>query len=254
MSEVPTFIPGKTGAAADTRSTPAAAPGLLAALRLRFTPAEREVRQYLPAIRALQDVAALFYEHGWAYGTSGNYSVVLARQPLRLLITASGRDKRALRDDDFVVVDAQARPVRRGAPQPSAETWLHVVLAQQPGVGAILHTHSIWNTLLSEVHFAAGVVELAGFEMLKGLAGITTHHTRVHIPIYDNTQDIPALAEQLRTQFARPGQPPQHAFLMRGHGLYTWGRDLAEARRHVEILEFLLELAARRDEWTRTRP
>jgi methylthioribulose-1-phosphate dehydratase len=36
-----------------------------------------------------------------------------------------------------------------------------------------------------------------------------------------------------------------HGFLLAKHGLYTWGRDLAEARRHIEIHEFLFEVVAR---------
>ncbi len=199
----------------------------------------------------LQETAALFYARGWAYGTSGNYSVVLQREPLTLLITASGRDKRQLGHDDFVLVDGNGRPVVPAAPispnaaKPSAETLLHALLARRLAVGAVLHTHSVFNTLLSELHAERGALEIAGYEMLKGLAGIDTHATRVHVPIVENSQDMAALAEALEAApFVRQPGPP-HAFLLRGHGLYTWGRTLSEARRHVEILEFLFEVCAR---------
>jgi len=195
--------------------------------------------------RALIDVASLFYQRGWSVGTSSNYSVVLAQEPLRLLITASGKDKRALTLDDFVIVDDQAQPTAPSAGKPSAETWLHVVLGQQPGVGAVLHTHSVWATLLSDLHHSEGGLAIEGYEMLKGLAGVTTHEHRSWVTIFENTQDIAELAGRIGQRW-RDGQPLQHGFLLRRHGLYTWGRDLNEARRHVEIFEFLFEVLCRR--------
>jgi methylthioribulose-1-phosphate dehydratase len=178
-------------------------------------------------------------------GTSGNFSLVLSREPLRLLITASGRDKGRLGPGDFVVVDAAGLPVRPDMPKPSAETLLHVVAAQELGIGAVLHTHSVWATLLSDLYFPAGVV-WSGYEMLKGLAGVATHDTTLRLPILDNTQNISALAGTL-TELLRQNSHDLHwGFLLRRHGLYTWGRDLAEARRHLEVLEFLLEVTSRR--------
>lgn len=199
------------------------------------------------AIRALQDVARLFYDRNWALGTSGNYSVVLDRAPLRLLVTASGKDKRGLTDLDFVTVDGEGRTLQ-AAPgaKPSAETRLHTVLAQDAGVGAVLHTHSVWNTLLSDLLAEQRVLRLSGYEMLKGLSGVTTHETTVEIAIFENTQDIPALAREVRRRIDARDPALRHAFLIRAHGLYTWGVDLAEARRHVEILEFLFEVTARK--------
>src|SRR4051812_26995951 len=102
---------------------------------------------------ALQDVGALFYSRGWSVGASSNYSVVLGRDPLKLLITASGKDKRALARGDFLIVDERGRVSEESGNKPSAETMLHVVAAQQPGVGAVLHTHSVWATVLSDIHY-----------------------------------------------------------------------------------------------------
>jgi len=202
----------------------------------------------LPAdkVRALCDIGGLFYDRGWSVGTSSNYSVVLNREPFRLLITASGRDKRRLGADDFVVVDDRGQAVSAGEGKPSAETLLHVVAAQQPGVGAVLHTHSVWATILSDLHHAAGGLPIEGYEMLKGLAGITTHEHRLWLDIFENSQDIPDLSRQVQKRFADTDRPMRHGFLLRRHGLYTWGRDLDEARRHIEILEFLLEVVGLR--------
>jgi methylthioribulose-1-phosphate dehydratase len=197
-------------------------------------------------IDALREAGAIFWQRGWSVGTSSNYSVVVSREPLELLVTASGKDKGRLTRDDFVRIGADGRPIVEGQPKSSAETLLHVVAAQQPGVGAVLHTHSVWSTLLSDFFYPQGGLEIAGYEMLKGLEGITTHETTVRLEIFDNTQDIPALAEQVRERMNDAADPLQYGYLIRKHGLYTWGRDLEEARRHVEIFEFLLECVARR--------
>ena len=106
-------------------------------------------------VEALRDVGALFWQQGWSRGTSSNYSIVLNRDPFRLLLTASGKDKRRLKATDFVVVDETGRPTAATDERPSAETGLHVVLARQVGVGSVLHTHSVWGTLLSELYASA---------------------------------------------------------------------------------------------------
>jgi methylthioribulose-1-phosphate dehydratase len=197
-------------------------------------------------IDALREVGAMFWQRGWSVGTSSNYSVVLSREPLELLLTASGKDKGRLTRGDFVRVGANGKPTAEGQPKSSAETQLHVVAAQQPGVGAVLHTHSVWSTVLSDYFFPQGGFELSGYEMLKGLEGIATHETTAWVEIFDNTQDIPALAAQVRERMNDAVDPLQYGYLIRRHGLYTWGRDVDEARRHVEIFEFLFECVARR--------
>jgi methylthioribulose-1-phosphate dehydratase len=197
-------------------------------------------------IDALREVGAMFWQRGWSVGTSSNYSVVLSRDPLELLVTASGKDKGRLKPGDFVRVGSSGKPTADGQPKSSAETLLHVVAAQQPGVGAVLHTHSVWSTVLSDYFFAEGGFELSGYEMLKGLEGIATHETTAWVEIFDNTQDIPSLAGQVRERMNDAAEPLQYGYLIRRHGLYTWGRDLEEARRHVEIFEFLFECVARR--------
>ena len=118
-----------------------------------------------------------------------------------------------------------------------------------PGVGAVLHTHSTWGTILSGADLARGSVRIEGYEMLKGLEGITTHDTFVEVPIFANTQDMTELAQRIRHRFAAldwsATRSPCHGFLLSRHGLYSWGRDLAEARRHIEIHEFLFEVVGR---------
>jgi methylthioribulose-1-phosphate dehydratase len=106
-----------------------------------------------------------------------------------------------------------------------------------------LHTHSVWSTILSDFYANAGGFKLTGFEMLKGLAGVRTHEHTEWLPIIENSQNMQELARAVEQTLQQ--HPLAHAFLLRQHGLYTWGRDLNEAKRHVEILEFLLEVLGR---------
>ena len=197
-------------------------------------------------IDALRDVGAMLWTRGWSLGTSSNYSVVASRSPLELLITASGKDKGRLGEADFVLVGADGKATCPGQPKSSAETLLHVVAASQPGVGAVLHTHSVWGTLLSDLFFPQRGFEITGYEMLKGLDGVGTHEHSQWVEIFENTQDIPALARQVAARLADPVRPLKHGYLIRQHGLYTWGQTLDDARRQVEIFEFLFECVARR--------
>ena len=207
------------------------------------------------AIDALRAIGREFHGRGWSLGTSSNYSVVVSRDPLELLVTASGKDKSALGREDFVRVDSQGRVIDGSDRRSSAETLLHCTIAELvPSVGAVLHTHSPWGTILSGADLppaaAVGSLRIAGYEMLKGLEGITTHETHEDVPIFANTQDMRELSARIRGRFAgldfaAAGRPPVHGFLIARHGLYTWGRDLAEARRHIEIYEFLFECVAR---------
>ena len=195
-------------------------------------------------IAELQSAGRLFYQRGWSVGTSSNYSYVVNREPLELLVTASGKDKGKLQNNDFVRVDRDGKPVAPDQPKSSAETMLHVVAAEYTGANSILHTHSVWATILSDHFLDQGGLWIEGFEMLKGLKGIPTHEHREWVPIFENTQDIPQLATQVSAVFENP-ESSIHGYLIRKHGLYTWGRDFEEAKRHVEIFEFLLECIGR---------
>jgi len=204
------------------------------------------LRPFQEAIAGLQNVGNQFWTRGWSLGTSSNYSVVVQRDPTQLLLTASGKDKGHLLPNDFVLVDSAGHPTLAGQPKSSAETLLHCLAVQQCGAGAVLHTHSLWSTMLSQHFFPLKGLRLEGFEMLKGLEGVTTHESVCWLPIFDNTQDIPSLAAEVQEYLqAHPGQPCW-GYLIRQHGLYTWGKDLGSAVRHMEVLEFLLECIGRR--------
>ena len=200
------------------------------------------LNNYSDIAQLLADCGRNFYQRGWVLGTSGNFSAVVEREPLRLLITASGNDKGQLTADQFVQVDDAGRVVA-GNGKPSDETHLHLTLVRQREAKSVLHTHSVWTTLLSNAHAGEGGIKISGYEMLKGLAGVRTHEHEEWLPILENSQDMTELAERLSATLDQ--NPNAHGFLLRGHGLYTWGASIQEAKRHVEILEFLLEVTGR---------
>jgi methylthioribulose-1-phosphate dehydratase len=191
----------------------------------------------------LAETGRLFYQRGWATGTSGNFSTVITRDPLRLLITASGVDKGALTPAEILEIDEHSQ-VLAGEGRPSDEAKLHLAVVRSRKAGAVLHTHSVWSTLLSGEYSRQGGFEISGLEMLKGLSGVRTHTHKEWIPIIDNSQDMGELSGDVEAVLSE--HPGAHAFVLNGHGLYTWGRDLSEAKRHIEILEFLFEVSGRK--------
>jgi methylthioribulose-1-phosphate dehydratase len=195
------------------------------------------------AARLLEEVARI-HARGWCPATSGNYSVVVCEEPLTLVITRSGADKGRLTRSDLLAVDGRGVPLEAGPARPSAEVALHATLASELGARAVLHTHSVWNTLLGERFAVAGELVLEGFELLKAFAGVDTHACRRRVPIFANSQRMEALARELPAALAGEGTAP--GFLIAGHGLYAWGDDLHAAVRHLEALEFLLEVVGRR--------
>jgi methylthioribulose-1-phosphate dehydratase len=163
--------------------------------------------------------------------TSGNLSARLS--PEQALVTASGGDKGDLGTDSFLVVDIAALPPTRA----SAETPIHLALYRaRPDIGAVLHGHSIASTLVSQRLVAEGRIVLTGYELLKAFGGVKTHEVSVEVPIFPNTQDMVALAAVISA--AVPAAP---CLLLSGHGFYAWGPSVADARRHAEALEFLLQ-------------
>jgi methylthioribulose-1-phosphate dehydratase len=201
----------------------------------------------------LAEIGRQSYARGWTLGTSGNFSAVVSREPLRLAITTSGVDKGLLDASQIVQIDETGRVLGGGAGKPSAETSLHIAVARARGVGAgaVLHTHSIWSTILSDAADdgsaggrGGGGVVIEGYEMLKGLDGVATHQHREWVPIIENTQDWAIAASEVE-QLLR-ANPKAHGFLIRRHGLYTWGPDLAAAKRQMEIFEFLFEAMGRK--------
>ena len=172
---------------------------------------------------------------GLTPATSSNFSQRLDEH--HCAITVSGRDKGRLVQDDIMVVDFDGQPVGTDK-RPSAETLLHTQLYRRfADVGCILHTHSRTQTVASRLFARDGHITFEGYELQKAFRGNDTHEGAVRVPVLPNSQDMPGLAAQVEAELDRG---PLWGYLIEGHGLYAWGRDMAEARRHLDAFEFLL--------------
>ena len=190
----------------------------------------------------LAEIGRRFDQRGWMLGTSGNLSGVVEREPLRLAITPSGVSKGDLSAEQILEIDATGA-VTHGVGAPSAEARLHVELIRARGPAPCSTRIRSGARCSPIVTRRRGGLAIEGYEMLKGLEGVRTHEHREWIPILENDQDMSRLAGRLQDALSR--NPACHAFLLRRHGMYTWGDSLAQAVRHVEIVEFLLEAVGR---------
>lgn len=189
---------------------------------------------------AAKDLAAL----GWTPATSSNFSMRVDNA--HAAITISGRDKGKLGRADIMLIDLSGHAVGTDA-RPSAETALHTqVYRHWPEMQVVLHTHSRTQSVASRLFATQGVIRLEGWELQKAITGFHTHESVLEIPVFPNTQHMPELVAQVDAWL--DAGKPLHAYLIDGHGIYTWGHDMAETRRHLEALEFLLacELDLRR--------
>ncbi|MDF1629822.1 MAG: methylthioribulose 1-phosphate dehydratase [Alcanivoracaceae bacterium] len=193
------------------------------------------------AARNIAAISQRLYEHGWSPATSSNYSMRLNAD--YCAVTVSGKDKGTLNEADVMVVDMQGTPASSG--KPSAETGLHTQIYRRfADIGAVLHTHSLASTVLTMHWPERNELVLSGYELLKALDGVTSHDTELVIPIFDNTQDIDALARDVDAGMA-DGRI-RYAYLIRGHGIYTWAKDMATCFRQIEALEVLLAVELER--------
>jgi len=184
---------------------------------------------------AIIQTASFLNSKGWTPATSSNFSHVTSNN--LCAITVSGKHKSRLTLDDIMVVDFDGVPV--DDKKPSAETLLHTTLYKwDEKITSILHTHSVNSTILSRL-IDKPYWEIEGYELQKAFTGINTHESCITIPIFDNSQDIPTLAQEV-IEYLDKGNPCW-AYLIRGHGVYTWGKDMDSALRHLEAIEYLME-------------
>ena len=197
--------------------------------------------QFLQCAESIVVASRAIYSRGWSPATSSNYSVRLNASCCA--VTVSGKHKGELTADDVMVVDLEGRPLENK--KPSAETLLHTQLYKRDAdIGAVLHTHSVCATVLTMAQPNVDTLVLRGYELLKAFNSVQTHNTELHIPIFENTQDMVELSQRVEKRMQREGVGV--AYLIRGHGLYTWAEDLAACMRHLEALEFLLDCEWRR--------
>lgn len=185
---------------------------------------------------AIVDAARELSELGWTPATSSNFSMRV--DATHAAITVSGKHKGRLGRADIMLIDMHGNAVGSDA-RPSAETALHTqVYRRWPEMQAVLHTHSRAQSVASRLFARDGVIQLQGWELQKAITGYHSHDSVLEIPVFPNTQYMPELVARVDAWL--DAGKPLHAYLIDGHGIYTWGRDMPETQRHLEALEFLL--------------
>lgn len=186
------------------------------------------------------DAGRFLYGKGWSPATSSNYSARLADD--KALLTVSGRHKGELGFNDVLATDLEGNSLEEGK-KPSAETLLHTQLYKwRKEIGAVLHTHSVGATVLTRLTEGESL-QFEDYELQKAFSGVVTHQSVVTVPIFDNDQDIERLASKVRPWLE--AHPDCAGYLIRGHGLYTWGAQMSDALRQIEAFEFLFECELR---------
>lgn len=194
---------------------------------------------FAAAAEAIVAVGHRLDARGLAPATAGNYSQRL--NDGTIAVTVSGVHKGRLTIGDVMLVSAEGASL--DGKKPSAETLLHcLVYAVDPGAGAVLHTHSVAGTVLSRALAGQNAIALEGYELFKIFPGHATHDANIAIPLVDNSQDMAAMAAQLRPILAAQS-PLLPVFYIRGHGLYAWGETMDRAEYVTEAAEFLLSCA-----------
>lgn len=189
--------------------------------------------------QAMAETIRAYHQKGWSPATSTNYSFRLNNTDQTLFVSRSGIDKSQFQATDFMEVDFFGNPTPdfQGV-KPSAETLIHCVLYQLfPETQVILHSHSPYSVLMSQKVIEQ--VRFEGYEIQKGFAGQSTHDATVYVPVLDNSQDMIEFSSWMKT---RQTEMSNHCFVIRNHGTYAWGKNLFEAKRHLETLEYLLQV------------
>jgi methylthioribulose-1-phosphate dehydratase len=201
------------------------------------------LKTYSSVVQELIAAGRAFYSSHWVLRSGGNFSAVISRNPLQWIITRNGAHMGSLTELDFVQVNefGQSSDPKRELPP---ETPLHLSMIAEHDVGAVLHTHSVWSTLLSDLYANAGGLTMEGFEMLKGLPSMRTHPHAEWVPILEDSQDWAILSRKV-VNLLTSGREV-NGILLRKCGFYTWGKTVDDAIQHVEILEFLFEVLGRR--------
>lgn len=196
-------------------------------------------------LKAIKQFAA---DRGWFPATSGNLSVKLPPSPFsatqderfHFAVTASGKDKSMHTPEDYLIVDENGRPAEATGLKPSAETLIHCEIYKHTNAGAVLHVHTVFNNLISEMYAEQGYVPVERVELIKAF-NIWEEDSRIDIPVLPNYADIPSIARLVERALV----PRIPGILLRNHGIYAWGANMFESKRHLEAFEFLFEYVYR---------
>jgi methylthioribulose-1-phosphate dehydratase len=175
--------------------------------------------------------------------TSGNYSLRSKTTPEIALVSESGIDKSKFSEDNFLPIYYSTREMhekyKSTGRKSSDETDIHLTIYQITKANCVLHSHILDSILFADLFPGKKFATISNLELLKGFKGVKTHELEINIPLFDNTQDIRSLAETIKPAIL--SQPDSYGLLLRGHGVYVWGDSVEEAKRHLEVFEYIFK-------------
>ena len=198
-----------------------------------------ETKEFADVAKEIVATVHTLSQNGWTPATSSNFSSRIKRDDELIAISKSGTDKNSFSIDHVMVIDKNGDAYAPLGCKPSAETLLHTMLYEDSAISSVLHTHSANATVISMQYGNEKCIKFSDFEILKGIQGNKTHAITETVPIFRNSQDIDQVANEVRTY--KKSFPKMHGFLIEGHGLYSWGASISDAKRHIEVFEFLFE-------------
>jgi len=158
-------------------------------------------------------------------GTSGNLSI-FNRDKKLFAITPSGIDYYNTKIEDIVIMDLDKNVVE-GSKKPSSEHNLHrIFYANREDIGAIVHAHTIYSTVLSCMNMSLPAIHYMIASAGKDVrcAKYATFGTEeLAKNAYDEMKD-------------------RKAVLLANHGVLTGGKDIFEAFSILEDVEYVSEL------------
>ncbi len=198
-------------------------------------------------MKKLAELIRVLNTTGHNPATSGNYSLRSLTSPDYAIVSESGVDKSKFDVDHFLPVYFKSHEIhplfQRPGRKSSDETDIHLAIYESTNAGCVLHSHKLEALLFADFFKNQDFATIEGLELLKGLKGIKTHEVKIKIPLFDNTQDIRALSEKIKPilQNASTSEVPTHAAILRGHGIYVWGETVSDAKRHLEVFDYLFQ-------------
>jgi L-ribulose-5-phosphate 4-epimerase len=208
-------------------------------------PESGEFEMLLAALRqqvlhANQEIAS----RGLAPHTFGNASGIDRSGPEPLVvIKPSGVDYASMTPSDLVVTNLEGKIVE-GSLRPSSDLDTHTYLYREfPRIGGVVHTHSEFATSWAQAGRPIPCFGTTHADYFHGPVPVTEPLTAEEVAegYVRNTGAV--IVRRFKAEDLDPIGVP--GVLVAGHAPFAWGRTVAEALEHADVLEYIARLAFR---------
>jgi L-ribulose-5-phosphate 4-epimerase len=177
---------------------------------------------------------------GLVIQTFGNVSGI-DRESGFVVIKPSGVDYASMKPEDMVVVSPESGEVVEGKLRPSSDTPTHLVLYRAfPGLGGIVHTHSLYATSWAQAQCEIPALGTTHADYYCGPIPCTRMMRAEEIQSEYEANTGRVIVERLR----EVGADSCPGVLVASHGPFAWGVSATDAVDHAEVVEYLARLAS----------